>query len=79
MFKGVLARRAPLRRRLHPQTLQGNWLAAIRTVAEVPCIETLQSGFHLDHLVEVALLLRATQVRELLPCRLVLSVRHLMR
>ena len=79
MFEGGLARRAPLRRGLHLQTLQGDRLAAIRTVAVAPGIETLQSRFHLGHFVEIALLLHAAKVRQQALRRLVLAVRHLMR
>lgn len=79
MFAGGLARRTAQRRGLHPQTLQGNRLAAIRAVAVGRAIQTLQGGFHLGHLVEVALLLNAGKIQQLPLRGLVLAIRHFTR
>ena len=79
MFVGGLVGRTTQRRRLHPQTLQGNRLAAIRAVTVLPAIQTLQSGFHLSQFAEVALLLYAAKIQQLPLRRLVLAVRHFVR
>lgn len=79
MFVRSLALRASLRRWLHEQALQGDRLAAVRTVAVGRGVKTLQSSFHLDNFIEVALLLRAVKFRLLPQACLLLAVHHLVR
>ena len=79
MFMRSLALRASLRRGLHEQALQGDRLAAVCTVAVGRGVKTLQSSFHLDHFIEVALLLRAVKIRLLPQACLLLAVHHLVR
>ena len=76
MFTSGLARRTAQRRRLHPQTLHSNRVAAILAIAEGFVIQTLQGGLHLRHFVDVALLLHATKIEHLPLRRVVLAVRY---
>ena len=79
MFVRSLALRASLRCGLHLQALQGDWIAAVRAVAVGRGVETLQSSFHLDNFIEVALLLCAVEIRLLPQACLLLAVHHLVR
>lgn len=79
MFASRLAGSAALRRGLHQQALQGNRFTAIRAVAVDPGVEPMQGGFHLGHLVDIALLLRPIEVRTQPLRGLVLTVCHLVR
>ena len=79
MFIGCLAPGAPLCCGLHQPTLRRNRLTAIRAVAVDPVLDPMQSGFHLGHFVDVALLLRTAKVRGQALRHLVLAIRHLIR
>ena len=65
MFAGGLARRTAQRRRLHPQTLQGNRLAAIRAVAVDPAIRTLQGGVNFGAQFPQTVVQRIAQLRQM--------------